>query len=115
LEIDILAHPGLITEEEARLAAKRGIALELSARRGHSLSNGHVARMALESGASMVLNTDAHQPEDLLTLGEAKRIALGAGLKASQVERLYACAGRLVERASGLRLRKKSQKKLLTT
>ncbi len=101
LDIDILAHPGLITREEAALAAKRGITLELSARRGHSLTNGHVARMALETGASIVLNTDAHAPEDLLTLAQAKRIALGAGLKTREVERLYAQAGRLVKRASG--------------
>ena len=103
LEIDVLAHPGLITREEAALAAKRGIALELSARRGHSLSNGHVARMALETGAAMVLNTDAHGPEDLLTLAEAKRVALGAGLKSKEVERLYAQASRLVEKVSGRR------------
>ena len=103
LDIDVLAHPGLITREEAALAAKRGITLELSARRGHSFSNGHVAKMALETGAALVLNTDAHEPEDLLTLAEAKRIALGAGLKAKEVERLYAQASRLVERASGRR------------
>ena len=101
LDIDILAHPGLITREEAALAAKRGIALELSARRGHSLSNGHVAQIALETGAHLVLNTDAHAPEDLLTLAEAKKVALGAGLKPREVERLYAQASRLVERASG--------------
>lgn len=103
LEIDVLAHPGLISREEAALAAKRGIALELSARRGHGLTNGHVARMALEAGCSLVLNTDAHAPEDLLTLDQAKRVALGAGLKPAQVERLYAQAGRLVERVSGRR------------
>ncbi|MBI3615582.1 MAG: histidinol phosphate phosphatase domain-containing protein [Candidatus Omnitrophica bacterium] len=104
LEIDILAHPGLITREEAALAAKRGITLELSARRGHSLTNGHVAQIALETGASIVLNTDAHAPEDLLTLKQAKQIALGAGLKPRQVERLYAQASRLVERASGKKI-----------
>ncbi|MBI3318682.1 MAG: histidinol phosphate phosphatase domain-containing protein [Candidatus Omnitrophica bacterium] len=98
LEIDILAHPGLITREEAALAAKRGIALELSARRGHSLSNGHVARMALEAGARLILNTDAHAPEDLLTLEEAKRVVRGAGLAPREVERLYRDANRLVER-----------------
>ncbi len=103
LEIDILAHPGLITREEAALAAKRGIALELSARRGHSLSNGHVARMAQETGATLVLNTDAHEPEDLLTMAEARRVALGAGLSAREVERIYANAKRLVERVSGVR------------
>ena len=103
LEIDVLAHPGLITREEAALAAKRGIALELSARRGHSLSNGHVARMAKETGAKLVLNTDAHGPEDLLTLTEAKKVALGAGLSAREVERIYRNARRLVERVSGFR------------
>ncbi len=103
LEIDVLAHPGLITREEAALAARRGIALELSARRGHSLSNGHVARMALETGATLVLNTDSHEPEDLLTLAQARGVALGAGLKPVQVDRIYASARRLVERVSGCR------------
>jgi histidinol phosphatase-like PHP family hydrolase len=111
LDIDILAHPGLITRQEAALAAKRGIALELSARRGHCLANGHVARMALDTGASLVLNTDTHEPEDLLTLAQAKRIALGAGLAARQVERLYAQASRLVERVSGRVLRRKKPQK----
>ncbi len=103
LEIDLLAHPGLIRREEAKLAAKRGIALELSARRGHSLSNGHVARMALETGARLVLNTDAHEPGDLLTFQEARQVVLGAGLGPREVERIYADAARLVERLSGRR------------
>ena len=103
LEIDVLAHPGLITREEAALAAKRGIALELSARRGHSLSNGHVVRMAQETGAKLVLNTDTHSPEDLLTIAEARKVALGAGLKAREVEQIYLNARRLVERVSGFR------------
>ena len=103
LEIDVLAHPGLITREEAALAAKRGICLELSARRGHSLSNGHVVRMAQETGARLVLNTDAHGPDDLLTIAEARKVALGAGLKAREVERIYLNARRLVERVSGFR------------
>ncbi len=104
LDIDILAHPGLITREEAALAAKRGITLEISARRGHSLSNGHVVQMARETGAKLVLNTDAHAPEDLLTLAEAKRIAAGAGLRPQEVERLYEQARKLVERSSGRRM-----------
>ena len=103
LDIDVLAHPGLITREEAALAAKRGIALELSARRGHSLSNGHVVRMAQETGAKLVLNTDAHSPGDLLTIAEARKVAFGAGLRPKEVERIYLNARRLVERVSGFR------------
>ena len=111
LEIDVLAHPGLITREEAALAAKRGIALELSSRRGHSLSNGHVARTALEVGATLVLNTDTHSPEDLLTWEQARRVAMGAGLRPSQVDRLYGAASRLVERVSGHRVRQARPKR----
>ena len=52
-------------DQQARtraLAAKKGVYLEISARKGHSLSNGHVAAMATETGARLVINTDAHEP-----------------------------------------------------
>ena len=64
---DILAHPGNITEEDARLAAEKGVYLEITARAGHSDTNQHVFAMAQKTGAKMVLNTDAHLPEDILT------------------------------------------------
>ncbi|MEK7813952.1 MAG: histidinol phosphate phosphatase domain-containing protein, partial [Candidatus Desantisbacteria bacterium] len=79
-DIDILAHPGLLTQEEAELARQRGIALEITARGGHCLTNGHVAKMALLSGARLILNTDAHADTDLITIEEAERIAHGAGV-----------------------------------
>lgn len=78
--VDILAHPGLLTEEEAELAKKNEVFLELSARPGHCLSNGHVAKLASKTGAKLVLNTDLHTPEELLIQEQAYRIALGAGL-----------------------------------
>lgn len=96
--IDILAHPGLITEEEVRLAKENGIMLEISARKGHCLTNGHVAKMALKIGAGLVLNTDAHSPDDLITLDEAKQIALGAGLKEGDFSQLRAHAMELVKK-----------------
>ena len=58
-DIDILAHPGLITAEEAGLAATRGIHLEITTRKGHSLTNGHVAKMARQYKAKLVLDNDA--------------------------------------------------------
>lgn len=78
--VDILAHPGLITPEEVQLARDRGIFLEISARHGHSLTNGHVVRLAREVGAGLLLNSDAHGPGDLLTPETAMKIALGSGL-----------------------------------
>jgi histidinol phosphatase-like PHP family hydrolase len=86
---DILAHPGLISARLARQAAKRGVALELSARRGHCLANGHVAAAALAAGARLVVNSDAHSPTDLIPRDRAERIALGAGLPSRAVAGLF--------------------------
>ncbi len=79
-DVDILAHPGLITLEEARLAAANGIFLEISARKGHCLTNGHIASLAQQTGARLLLNSDAHSEEDLLTTSLADAISHGAGL-----------------------------------
>ena len=96
--VDILAHPGLITEEEVRLAAQKGVALELTTRRGHSLSNGHVARLALQCGAQLVIDTDSHSPGDLTPWAQAERIARGAGLDEAQVAAARANSERLLKR-----------------
>jgi histidinol phosphatase-like PHP family hydrolase len=94
---DILAHPGLITEEEALLAKKKGVLLEITARRGHSLTNGHVARMALKCGARLVYNTDSHSPGDFTTWETALRIIRGAGLTERDAARMQENARKLVE------------------
>lgn len=95
---DIIAHPGLIGAEEARLAAAKGILLEVTARKGHSLTNGHVARLALEAGASMVLNSDGHAPGDFLSEALAPRIAQGAGLPPNAFSQLQSNARKLLDR-----------------
>jgi putative hydrolase len=97
-DIDILAHPGLLTEEEAALAARRGIALEISGRKGHSFTNGHVARLAEKTGAGLVLNSDAHAPGDLLSREMARSIVLGAGLDDAAFARMIQTSQALVER-----------------
>jgi len=85
---NILAHPGLISEKEVVMAAQKGILLEISARKGHCLTNGHVAKLAKKYGAELVLNSDAHEPEDLLTEQLARQIALGAGLSEKDFEQM---------------------------
>lgn len=79
-KVDILAHPGLLTEEDAKLAAEKGVFLEISGRRGHSFTNGHVAIMAKKYGAKLIVNSDAHSPDDIMTPELLKKIALGAGI-----------------------------------
>ncbi len=78
--VDILAHPGLISPEEAALAAEKGVALEISTRKGHSLSNGHVLAMARLHKAELIINNDAHAPEDLVSADLRRAIAYGAGM-----------------------------------
>lgn len=85
-DIDILAHPGLISEEEVLIAKEKGIFLEISARKGHSLTNGHVAKLAGKIGAKLVINTDAHDPNDLIDKSMAQRIVCGAGLTGNDFE-----------------------------
>ena len=86
--VDVLAHPGLITYQEARLAAEKGIYLEVSARKGHSLANGHVVKTAREAGAITVLDSDAHEPDDLLTPDIRHKVAKGAGLNDDEIHAL---------------------------
>ena len=96
--IDILAHPGLITEDEVKLAKTNGIMLEITTRKGHCLTNGHVAKLALKIGAGLVLNTDAHSPNDLITADQARKIALGAGLNENDYSLLKENARELLEK-----------------
>jgi histidinol phosphatase-like PHP family hydrolase len=79
---DVLAHPGIITEADVALAKEKGVLLEISGRRGHSLGNGRVGMLAKQIGAPLVFNTDAHSQSDLVTEEEARKVIVGAGLTA---------------------------------
>ena len=96
--VDILAHPGFISRAEAELAAANDVFLELSGRKGHSLTNGYVAKLAEETGALMAVNADAHGPGDFLTAEMAEKVALGAGLSAERYEKIRADMRALVDR-----------------
>lgn len=85
-DVDILAHPGLLTMEEAKLAAANDIYIEISARKGHAFTNGHVVKIAKLAGAKLIVNSDAHDTGDLLTENFIKNVALGAGLVESELD-----------------------------
>lgn len=87
---DVLAHPGLICEACVKLAAERGIKLEISGRKGHSLTNGHVAKLATAIDAPMTFGSDGHAPGDYPTEEFATRIMLGAGLAPEAIEGIFA-------------------------
>jgi len=96
--VDILAHPGLITAEEVHGARENGVFLEISARHGHSFGNGHLAQLAKRLNAPLVLNTDTHSPENLMTREKAVRVARGAGLSVDDFERMQENARQIVSR-----------------
>jgi len=79
-EVDVLAHPGILARSDAVLAAKNGIALEITSRGGHNRANGHIVRVAGEAGCRLVVNSDAHAPHDLLDKRAKELVARGAGL-----------------------------------
>ena len=83
--VDLLAHPGLITAEEAALAAENGVFLEVTAKPGHSLGNGRVVAIAREVGATLLLGSDAHLPGHLLSPEFAERVLRGAGLDEAEL------------------------------
>jgi putative hydrolase len=79
-EVDVLAHPGFLTKEEAKLAKENGVFIEITARAGHSLTNGHVVRVGEAMDVDFIVNSDGHTPDDLLTKEKAEIVARGAGL-----------------------------------
>jgi len=99
-DVDMIVHPGFITVEEARIAAANDIYLEITSRRGHSLTNGHVAQVAREASAKLVVNTDTHTPSDMIDQALARKVAAGAGLTPDEVEAATVThPGELVQRA----------------
>jgi putative hydrolase len=101
--VNVLAHPGLILPEEVEMAARKGILLEVTSRKGHSLTNGHVVRLAKAAGAGLILNSDTHSPEDIVPLEQREKVVQGAGLEKEDLQVMDERALRLFEKlAEGL-------------
>ena len=96
---DILAHPGLISIEDVLYASEKSVALEITTRKGHSITNGHVAQAAIKFGAQIVINTDSHSPGDLVSRDRAERILMGAGIGAERISPVFDAARNILERA----------------
>ena len=88
-DVDILAHPGILTFKEAKLARDNEVFLEITTRGGHSLGNGLVAELAMKTGAKMLLNTDSHAPRDFITHDLREKTALGSGIPRNMFEEVF--------------------------
>jgi len=97
-DIDILAHPGMIKEEEVKLAKERGAYLEVSARKGHCLTNGHLVTLARKYQAGLVINTDAHTGRELFWEDLLRKVGFGAGLTEQEFRETLRNSAELVEK-----------------
>jgi len=86
--VDMLAHPGIMTSEEAGLAAKNDIYIEITSRVGHSLTNGRVVEIGRKAGVKFLINSDSHSYPDLYRGDFQKEVALGSGLSSEEYDRI---------------------------
>jgi len=96
---DILAHPGLITTEDVLYAKERSVALEITSRKGHSISNGYVAQTAIKFGCPIIVNTDSHGPADLMDRAGAEWVLLGAGIDRERISSVFETSRGILEKS----------------
>jgi putative hydrolase len=100
-DIDILAHPGLINEEDAQLAKEKNIFLEITSRKGHCDTNGHVVEAGLKCGAKLIINNDSHTPEDITGLEDLIKTGLKSGLSQKEIDKIYQDVGEFINKKEG--------------
>ncbi|MEM3342662.1 MAG: histidinol phosphate phosphatase domain-containing protein [Thermoplasmata archaeon] len=86
-QVDVLCHPGFITEKECEKAKENGVYLEITSRHGHSYTNGHVAALCSRFGNNVLINSDTHEVHDLITYDFSWKVARGAGLSNTMAAR----------------------------
>jgi histidinol phosphatase-like PHP family hydrolase len=100
---DIVSHPGNIIEDDVILAAKKGVALEITTRKSHSPSNGHVYALAKANNARLVINTDTHSPENLISDEDARKFLTALGMSSGEAETVFSNSQDIVNRIKSRR------------
>ncbi|MFW9924285.1 MAG: histidinol phosphate phosphatase domain-containing protein [Candidatus Thorarchaeota archaeon] len=85
--IDILAHPGMLSDQEAKLCKKNNVLVEITSNSNHSKTNGITARVGLENHADFIQNTDTHSSSNMITYDGAKKVLIAAGLDEKEANR----------------------------
>lgn len=85
--IKIITHPGAKINIDTRLlakhAAQKGVALEINA--SHGFMTVECVKIAMEEGATFVINSDAHHPSRIGDFQKGIEIAGEAGLNPNQI------------------------------
>ncbi len=83
--VDVLAHPGHLSEEEALKAKENKIFIEITARKMHKSENPEIAKICKKFNLEMVIDTDAHSAGELIDYRSAKKTGSDAGLSEDEV------------------------------
>ncbi len=86
--VDILAHPGLLSKEEARLCKQNNVFVEITTNPSHSITNGHIAKVGLKEKVSFIQNTDTHKPTSMLSYSQGEDVLLGTGFHSDIVSKI---------------------------
>jgi putative hydrolase len=86
-DVDVLAHPGFLTAKDAEAAGNTGVFLELTGKKAHGYTNGHLARLIERMRLPFLVNGDVHSPEQFLDEATARTVALGSGLPKAWAEK----------------------------
>lgn len=95
---DVLLHPGIITLEDAQLAAENGVALEITSAPGHCLANAHVAAMAEMGGGALLFGGNVKKSSDFVSQQLYDATLSGALLSSSMRNNLMATSNGLLQR-----------------
>jgi len=96
--VDILAHPGMITAEDIKLANSKNVYLEITTRKSHLKPNRRLIKLALKHKASMVLNNDAHSPSDFVDKREREAFLAHLGLDSKTRKKIVTNSEKLLAR-----------------
>jgi putative hydrolase len=86
--VDILAHPGYISEADVLLSKKNNVLLEITTRTGHCKGNSHVAKLAKKFNALLVIDSDSHMPCDVPSKALFEKAAKAAGLSLADLAQI---------------------------
>jgi putative hydrolase len=86
---DIIAHPGHLSKSDAKLAAKKGVYVEITTRKNHRATNKEVIRISRETGVKLVLNTDSHDEDDLIDDKKAAAFLKNLGLSQKEIKQIF--------------------------
>ncbi|MBI4335225.1 MAG: histidinol phosphate phosphatase domain-containing protein [Candidatus Omnitrophica bacterium] len=97
--VDIIAHPGHLSEEDARAAAKKGVYIEITTRRTHRATNKEVIRAAKKAGTKLILNTDTHSEADLINDSKARDFLKNLGMTREDIGRIFLNSKELLKKS----------------